>query len=130
MRIALIILSILALIFIGSISWSLVSQDGWKVRVPGLSSDIQTPEIIENPDNITLETWKNQIKTDEKLERLTTMVEDLAKKNGTYTPESTINLPMSQSGNTDANPVRASGKLLSLLMPTVTPVLTRNSGIF
>jgi hypothetical protein len=58
------------------------------------------------------------------------MVEELAKKNGTYTPES-ISVPsLASSGSNETPPVKASGKLLSLLMPTVTPILVKNSGIF
>lgn len=72
-------------------------------------------------DNITLETWKNQIKTDEKIEKLSAMVEEL--KN--------TNIPKnisSQSGT--SNIVKISGKLLEVLMPTITPSIIDNNGIF
>jgi hypothetical protein len=126
MRIALIILSILSLIFIGAISWSLVSQDTWSLRIPSFPS----AQEKENVDSITLETWKNQVKTDEKLERLTTLVEELAKKNGTYNPD--IVTP-SQTGTTIKEAeviIKPSGKLLALLMPTITPELDKNNGIY
>jgi hypothetical protein len=74
MRIALILLSILALVFIGSISWSLLSGDGFvlpKKNTNNLS------------DSSTESYWRNQIKTEEKIEKLTAIVEELSKKNGT-----------------------------------------------
>ena len=75
MRIALILLSILALIFIGSISWSLINQDG------GISLK-KTTNINPSGDTLVIETWKNQIKTDEKIEKLSHLVTQLAEKNG------------------------------------------------
>ena len=74
MRIALILLSILALIFIGSISWSLISQDG------GINLK-RTSNTNPSGDTIVIETWKNQIKTDEKIEKLSNLVSQLAEKN-------------------------------------------------
>lgn len=126
MRVALIILSILALIFIGSISWSLVNQEGWKVRVPNIANESSTANTNNNPESIALETWKNQIKTDEKLEKLTTLVEELARKSGTYPTENAVSPSMSGMTNIDAPSVKPTGKLLALLMPTVTPVLEKN----
>jgi hypothetical protein len=126
MRIALIILSILSLIFIGAISWSLMSQDTWSLRMPSFPSSTQK----ENIDSITLETWKNQVKADEKLERLTSLVEELAKKNGTYNPETIVS---SQTGGIMKESeviIKPSGKLLALLMPTITPELDKNNGIY
>lgn len=80
-------------------------------------------------DNISLETWKNQMKTDEKLEKLTSMVEELAKKNGTLpediTPKNTADTTVKETPS-----VKPSGKFLALIMPTVTPVLDKNAGIF
>lgn len=116
MRIALILLSILAMIFIGSVSWSLMSQEGWSLKTKSSSS--------QNLDNITIETWKNQIKTDEKIEKLSALVEELSGKNG----EKKILLDKTPSGSEEV--VQISGKLLALLMPTVTMTLAENTGIF
>jgi hypothetical protein len=126
MRISLIILSIIALIFIGSISWSLVSQGGWRLRTPSLPSS-----TANDVDNITLETWKNQIKSDEKIERLTEMVEELAKKNGVYTDTPTDTPSTINTGAIEAaHAVRPSGKLLAMVMPTASLLLTKNIGIY
>ena len=70
MRIALILLSILAMVFIGSVTYSLVGQGGWTPKIRSTEPNV---------DSITLETWKNQIKTDEKIEKLSAMVEELSK---------------------------------------------------
>jgi hypothetical protein len=129
MRIALIILSILALIFIGAISWSLVNQEGWKVRIPTISSTAEQIGWSNSADTIALETWKNQMKTDEKLEKLTDIVEDLAKKNGSYTEEVSTK-DVIESGPKELPAVKPSGKFLALIMPTITPVLEKNSWIF
>jgi hypothetical protein len=125
MRIILIILSILALVFVGGISYSLMSsENGWKI-----STKSDMTEIIASKDSITLDTWKNQIKTEEKLNRLTEMVEEIAKKNGTYRNEDT------NTGAEKVEPpvkpvVKPSGKFLALMMPTITPVLVENNGIY
>lgn len=119
MRIALILLSILALIFIGSISWSLINQDGNM----GFKKIGNT-----NPsgDTLVIETWKNQIKTDEKIEKLSNLVTQLAEKNGVQNTE--VSKLGTQTGTT--NTVKISGVLLSLLMPTVTLTEKENNGIF
>lgn len=129
MRIALIILSILALIFIGSISWSLVNQEWWKVRIPTIPSTGQGNNATNGSESIAIETWKNQLKTEEKLEKLTTMVEELAKKNGAMTEE-IIPKPSTDVTVVETPAVKPSGKFLALIMPTITPVLDKNSGIF
>lgn len=130
MRIALIILSILALIFIGSISWSLVNQEWWKVRIPAISSWNQSTTPWGGADSLALETWKNQMKADEKLEKLTSIVEDLAKKNGTYSQDEVTSKENLESGPREIPAVKPSGKFLALIMPTVTPVLDKNWWIF
>ncbi len=116
MRIALILLSILAMIFIGSVTWSLIGQEWW---TPKIRSSVQSV------DSITIETWKNQIKTDEKIEKLSAMVEELSK----WTNPSVIkNTPSSEEKPIE--PVKISGKLLAPLMPTITPTLIENRWIF
>jgi len=120
MRIALILLSIVALMFIGSISWSLIQSSGtW----------IQPKSNTENSSNGTdIETLKYQIKTEEKLKELDSVVQELAKKNGinpgtkTTTEENT--------GSKDVTDVKLSGKFLAQIMPTATLTLTKNNGIF
>ncbi len=129
MRIALILLSILALIFIGSISWSLVNQEWWKVRIPAISTSNQSNSPWANADSLALETWKSQMKTDEKLEKLTSIVEEIAKKNGAY-QEETSQTENQESGPREMPAIKPSGKFLALIMPTVTPVLDKNAWIF
>mgnify|MGYP006888932808 CR=1 FL=1 len=119
MRIALILLSILALIFIGSISWSLISQDG------GIHLK-KTSNINPSGDTLVIETWKNQIKTDEKIEKLSNLVSQLAEKNWVQNWE--IWTSQTQTGKT--NTVKISGVLLSLLMPTLSLTEKENTGIF
>lgn len=114
MRIALILLSILAMIFIGSVTWSLIWEDGALMKSKNISQDV---------DSIALETWKNQIKTDEKIEKLSAMVAELQKSNST---NPTITPPSTNSGNT----IKISGKLLELLMPTMTLTLWENRWIY
>lgn len=117
MRIALILLSILAMVFIGSVTWSLVWQEWWTPKIRSSNQSV---------DSITMETWKNQIKTDEKIEKLSAMVEELSKKNSWTTWIKTT----SSEEKTPIEAVKISGKLLALLMPTITPTLIENKWIF
>lgn len=117
MRIALILLSILALVFIGSISWSLIGQ-GW-----GLNLKRNTDTMNPSGDSLAIETWKNQIKTDEKIEQLSSLVKQLAAQNG-------VSNPIPNNTNTGWKSIEVSGKLLALLMPTVTLTQIDNAGIF
>lgn len=112
MRIALILLSILALVFIGSISWSLIGQGG------GLASIKKSTSSTPSGDSLVIETWKNQIKTDEKIEKLSSLVSELAEKNGIQNTGNNTGQLSTESGSTVS--VKVSGKLLSMLMPTVT----------
>lgn len=136
MRIALIILSLMALLFIGGISWSLVNQEwGWKINLPrstvGTNTDV---------DTITLETWKNQIKTEEKISRLTEMMEELARRNNvplstensspSVTPTNTATGDTQTGSDLVMFAVKPSPKLLGLLIPTLSPMLEENHGIF
>jgi hypothetical protein len=75
-------------------------------------------------DTIAMETWKNQIKTDEKIEKLSAMVEELKNSN---LPKGT--LPILTESGTIAT-VKISGKLLERLMPTMTLSLSKSPGIF
>jgi hypothetical protein len=71
-------------------------------------------------DTITIETWKNQIKTDEKIEKLSLMVEELSKSNGSSQGK------IDKNNQTTTEVIKISGKLLTPLMPTITPVLMEN----
>jgi hypothetical protein len=42
---------------------------------------LKTKTQTQSVDSITIETWKNQIKTDEKIEKLSAMVEELRSTN-------------------------------------------------
>ncbi len=115
MRIALILLSILAFVFIGSISWSLISQSGgW---------NLGTATTKKTTDTSVESYWRNQIKTEEKLEKLTSLVEAIAEKNGTSTV-------VSNKGSGSETIIKLSGKFLERIMPAVTPALVENRWIF
>lgn len=77
-----------------------------------------------------METWKNQMKTDEKLEKLTSIVEELAKKNGAYPADEVTPKEAAETTPKEVPAVKPSGKFLALIMPTITPVLEKNAGIF
>lgn len=77
---------------------------------------MKSKNISQDVDSIALETWKNQIKTDEKIEKLSAMVAELQKSNGT---NPTVKIASTDSGST----IKISGKLLELLMPTMTLTL-------
>ncbi len=122
MRIALILLSILALVFIGSISWYLISQDGtWWLKKTSSS----TNEVL-NTINAS-DYWHNQIKLEDQIKILSGMIQELNQKNGPTQKTSEIR---SQSGTENTKIVKLSGKFLALIMPTVTPSLIENNGIF
>lgn len=117
MRIALILLSILAFVFIGSISWSLISQNGgWTNQ--GTEKKVTTESSVESY-------WRNQIKTEEKIEKLASLVEELASKNGITETKNTT-----ETGSKNTVIVKLSGKFLERIMPAVTPALIENKGIF
>lgn len=78
------------------------------------------------PGNNDVESyWRNQIKTEEKIEKLSNLVENLAQKNNIMTPSS-------DRSNTGVlkNIIPLSGKFLSLIMPSITPSQIENNGIF
>ncbi len=118
MRIALILLSITALIFIGFLSWSLLdSENPWMATRPVTESSVNGTDV---------EALRTQIKTEEKLKELETIVRELAKKNGNSTSESTVSI-----GEKSPEPaVKLSGKFLAKIMPTATLSLMENQGIY
>lgn len=131
MRIALILLSLIALVFIGSISWSLMSHSEW-LFTKKTSPSLDTP--------IAIETLKYQIKTDEKIEKLNSLVQELAKKNGvTTSSQNSENKNDTQTWTSNSttdntqtkNVLKISGKFLAMIMPTATLSLMENTnGIF
>jgi hypothetical protein len=58
------------------------------------------------------------------------MVEEMAKKNGIDTDGSISDLATVPTAKPDVSAIKPGGKLLALLMPTVTPELDKNSGIY
>jgi hypothetical protein len=121
MRIALITLALTALVFIGSIIYSLAAKDG------GFSlaskSSIQSPETP-----IELETLKYQIKNEEKIKELIAKVETLtAAQNGGVLPEVTVSSGKTATGKTV---IPLSGKFLAKVMPALEFSLTVNTGIY
>lgn len=107
-----------------------MSQSEW-IFPKKSSTTIDTP--------IEIETLKYQIKTDEKIEKLNSLVQELAKKNGVTntvsSPETTDNTQTgSNSHSTETPPknlIKISGKFLALIMPTATLTLIANTnGIF
>lgn len=118
MRIALILLSIVALLFIGSISYSLFQSWGI-VSIPKTRSEpIQWTDI---------ETLRYQVKTEEKIKQLEQTVEELSKKTG-LTPVNQS--PLETSGGSEKEIIKLSGKFLAKVMPTLTLELIENNGIY
>lgn len=116
MRIALILLSIVALLFIGTISWYLMKSDGtW----------LTASQNTHQNAGIDIETLRYQIKTEEKIKALETTVNELSGKNRTHSAQE----PMMNT-NTGKTVVKVSGKFLAQVMPAVTLSLTENTGIF
>lgn len=121
MRIALITLALTALVFIGSIIYSLAAKDG------GLS--LATKTAITTPNTpIELETLKYQIKNEEKIKELITKVETLTvAQNGGILPEATTATGKTATGKL-ALPL--SGKFLAKVMPALEFSLIPNAGIY
>ncbi len=114
MRIALILLSIVALLFIGMISWNLMKSDAW--WPPTKPVQVQWTDV---------EILKYQIKTDEKIKQLEQTVEAISKKTGSENVQNT-----NTETGTPSAAVIISGKFLAKVMPTLTLTLTENNGIF
>lgn len=121
MRIALITLALTALVFIGSIVYSLASKE-WVISLPTPSKTIQQPETP-----IELETLKYQIKNEEKLNELMKKVEALSSSQW-WTPN--VEELKSTQGSTWAIIIPISGKFLAQVMPTLEFSLIKNSWIY
>lgn len=116
MRIALILLSIVALLFISSISWSLIrGSEAWIPQKVSQSSDTNGTDI---------EALRQQIKTEEKIKALEEKVAELSKK-AWITDTNT-----SASTTWSLEVVPLSGKFLAQVLPTASLELTENTGIY
>jgi hypothetical protein len=121
MRIALITLALTALVFIGSIIYSLTAKEG----TLSLASKVSN-KVPETP--IELETLKYQIKNEEKIKELIEKVEILtASQNVGTLPEWIAGTGNTATGKT-ALPL--SGKFLAKVMPALEFSLVANTGIY
>ena len=121
MRIALITIALTALVFIGSIVYSLIGKDVW-IASP---SRLNTQKQPETP--IELETLKYQIKNEEKINQLMEKVEALSASQWWISTTDTTWTKNSASGLI-AIPI--SGKFLAQVMPTLEFSLTPNAWIY
>lgn len=71
--------------------------------------------------------WHNQIKLEDQIKILSGMVQELSQKNGSTQKNLDTK---TQSGTSNTKIVKLSGKFLALIMPTITPSLIENNGIF
>jgi hypothetical protein len=121
MRIALITLALTALVFIGSIIYSLAAKDGTLSLTSKTSQ--KTPETP-----IELETFRYQIKNEEKIKELIIKVDTLvASQNGGIQPEGVTPTTKTATGKV-ALPL--SGKFLAKVMPALEFSLIENNGIY
>ena len=119
MRIALITLVLTALVFIGSIIYSL----SWRDNQLSLTQSSSTQKIPETP--IELETLKYQIKNEEK-------INELIKKVETLTEGVPVTPMITSTGatGTGISPIPLSGKFLAQVMPTLDFSLVKNTWIY
>ncbi len=117
MRIALITLALVALVFVGSIVYSISSKEG--VSLFPKQNKTSAPET-----SLEIETLKYQIKTEEKLNELTQKIEKLT---GEWVGQSQIQSSTTATWET-ALPV--SGKFLAKIMPAYELTLTQNAWIY
>lgn len=117
MRIALITLALVALVFVGSIVYSISSKE-WVSLFPK-QTKTSTPET-----SLEIETLKYQIKTEEKLNELTQKIEKLT---GEW-----VEQKQTQPSNTATweSVLPVSGKFLAQIMPAYELTLTQNSWIY
>lgn len=129
MRIALITLALTALLFIGSIGYSIVQKN------PTL---FQKTQISGTETPLAIETLKYQIKTEEKINELSKKIDALSK-----TQVMTSSLEVSQTGSgtqdqsgtvqseiKDKKILPVSWKFLARIMPTYELTHIKNNGIF
>ncbi|MBP9779669.1 hypothetical protein KBD33_03560 [Candidatus Gracilibacteria bacterium] len=122
MRIALITLALVALGFIATIIFNIAGREGM-ISFPKASKSTEA-----DISNIALETYKNQIKAEQKLEELTRKIEALSTSgNGTQSMTASER-QVSQSTGSVLIPI--SGKFLSQVMPTLEFSTIDNNGIY
>ena len=120
MRIALITLALTALVFIGSIVYSLTGKDGWSILIN--KNNISKPS--ETP--IELETLKYQIKNEEKINQLMEKVEALTRQSWIGVDE----VAWSENSLSGASVIPISGKFLAQVMPTLEFSLIPNVWVY
>ncbi len=120
MRIALITLALTALVFIGSIVYSLTGKDGWSILIN--KNNISKPS--ETP--IELETLKYQIKNEEKINQLMEKVEALTHQSWIGVDE----VAWSENSLSGASVIPISGKFLAQVMPTLEFSLIPNVWVY
>lgn len=121
MRIALITLALTALVFIGSVVYSLIDKEWWL----NLQTKTSTTKQIETP--IEIETLKYQIKNEEKINELIKKVEALT------TSQWWINIELQDSSGSSISwttIIPLSGKFLAQVMPALDFSLVQNTGIY
>ena len=117
MRIALITLALVALVFVGSIVYSISSKE-WVSLFPR-QTKTSPPET-----SLEIETLKYQIKTEEKLNELTQKIEQLT---GEWARP---NQTQSSTTATWESVLPVSGKFLAKIMPAYELTVTKNSWIY
>lgn len=123
MRIALITLALTALVFIGSIVYSLAGKEWW-FSLPS-KTITTTKQTVETP--IEIETLKYQIKNEEKINELIEKVEALSASQWWMPLRDDTWTGLSDSGTVT---VPISGKFLAQVMPTLEFNLVKNTWIY
>jgi len=122
MRIALITLALTALLFIGSIVYSFLDKDG---NISIRTASVQSTRSLDSAMDI--EVIKNQIKTEEKLNKIMEKVETLAQ--GQWTIDISRNAS-NQQKNSTGRILPLSWKFLAQVMPELDFSLIQNNWIY
>lgn len=127
MRIALILLALTALLFIGGIAYSIVGKNPTLFQKTG-SVNTETP--------LAIETLKYQIKTEEKINELNKKIDALTQAQGISPVQiGSQASPVSSTSTgvttlTEQKLIPVSGKFLARIMPTYELVNIKNNGIY
>ena len=132
MRIALIILAVTALAFIGSIIWIFVNKNGIDI-IPQKSST----EVKISNETASLEILRSQWKTEERIKTLEAKIDALSGKTpGVIQNSSTDNTGTTLSNQTNTNSntgntiIPISAKFLTKIISKVNLTLIKNTGIY
>lgn len=132
MRIALIILAVTALAFIGSIIWIFVNKNGIDI-IPQKSST----EVKISNETASLEILRSQWKTEERIKALEAKIDALSGKTpGVIQNSSTDNTGTTLSNQTNTNSntgntiIPISAKFLTKIISKVNLTLIKNTGIY